>query len=212
MDICGAIFDMDGTLIDSMPVWDGVWERFLVQRGIPPEAGITSKYKALTLMGAAEYYRESYGFTDPPEKIAEEINDIVLRGYEEVVPKTGVRELLGRLRHEGVPMCVATNTARRLVEKVLKRLGLFEYFEFILPCEELGMSKSRPEIFFEAARRLGTPPDRTWVFEDAPHAIKTAHGAGFPVAAIFDSSYAADEGEIRDLAQVYVHSFDELHW
>ena len=210
MDIKAAIFDMDGTLIDSMPVWDGVWTKFLENRGVAPEENITSKYKAMTLLGAAEYYKNSYGFSDSPEAIAEEINDIVAQGYNRVEPKPGVREYLKVLKGAHVPMCVATNTERPLVEGVLRRLGLFQYFEFILTCGEFGKSKAKPDIFFECRDRLGAATGETWVFEDAPHAVLTAHRAGFPVAAVFDSSYAAEETEIRAMSRVYIHSFLEL--
>lgn len=210
MNFKAAIFDMDGTLTDSMPVWDGVWAEFLERRGIAPDINITSKYKALTLSQAAEYYRDNYRITDTPEQICEAVNDLVREGYEKVGLKPGVTEYLKRLRARGVPMCVATNTARWLVEYVMDRLGILEYFDFLLPCAEFGSGKAKPDIFFECARRLGAKPAETCVFEDAPHALKTASEAGFVTGAVWDKSYAADEALMRSMADRYFYSFDEL--
>lgn len=205
-----AIFDMDGTLTDSMPVWDGVWALFLERRGIAPDPDITSKYKALTLTQAADYYRTNYGLPDTPEEICTAVNALVREGYERVGLKPGALEYLQKLSGRGVPMCVATNTARPLVEFLLGRLGVGEYFDFILPCAEFGSGKAKPDIFFECARRLGAAPGDTCVFEDAPHALHTAHAVGFLTAAVYDPSYASDEALLRTMADVYVRSFDDL--
>lgn len=210
MDIKAAIFDMDGTLTDSMPVWDGVWTEFLTRRGIAPDPGITSKYKALTLYEAAEYYRDSYGLGDTPEEICRAVNGLVREGYGRVGLKPGARGYLMRLRARGVPMCVATNTARSLVEYVLDRLGILDFFDFLLPCAEFGSGKAKPDIFFECARRLGSEPRETCVFEDAPHALRTAHDAGFLTCAVRDASYAAEEPLLRAMADACLTSFDEL--
>ena len=210
MEFKAAIFDMDGTLTDSMPVWDGVWAEFLRRRGIAPDPDITSKYKALTLLQAADYYRVNYGIAGTPEEICADVNALVREGYGRVGLKPGVPGYLRRLRDRGVPMCVATNTARELVEYVMGRLRILEYFDFILPCAEFGSGKAKPDIFFECARRLGAAPGETCVFEDAPHALRTAHDAGFLTGAIWDSSYAADEPLLRSLADRYFRSFDEL--
>lgn len=205
-----AVFDMDGTLTDSMPVWDGVWEEFLVRRGLEPDPNITSKYKALTLTEAADYYRVNYGLADTPAEICGSVNALVREGYANVGLKPGVSEYLKRLSKRGVRMCVATNTARELVEYLMGRLGITEYFDFILPCAEFGSGKAKPDIFYECARRLGAGAGETCVFEDAPHALKTAHDAGFLTAAIWDSSYAGDEALLRSMADKYIFSFDEM--
>lgn len=210
MTFKGAIFDLDGTLIDSMPVWDGVWAEFLVRRGLEPDPNITSKYKALTLTQAADYYRENYGLADSVQAICDGVNALVWEGYAKVQPKVGVLDYLDRLRRQGVRMCVATNTARPLVEYVMGRTGLMPCFDFILPCAEFGSGKAKPDIFYECARRMGTPVPETAVFEDAPHALGTAARAGFLTVAVWDKSYAADEALMRGLAAKYVMGFTEL--
>lgn len=210
MDVRGAIFDLDGTLIDSMGVWDRAWETFCDRYAPVREESAYSKYKTLTLVTACEFYKEHFKIPAPVPALCDEVNAIVREGYKTVEPKPGVREFLEKLRSRGVPVCVATNTARPLVEFVLSRLGLSGYFRFILPCAEFGSGKDRPEIFLECANRLGTPPGETWVFEDAPHALRTAHDAGFRTCAIRDPSYAAAEPELRALADRYAESFSAI--
>ncbi len=191
MDFKGAVFDLDGTLIDSMPVWDGAWREFCDRHSDGPDPEAYARYKTLTLTAACAYYRERFRIPAGVPELCREVNAIVRRGYASVAPKKGAREYLQKLRAAGAPCCVATNTARELAEYVLGRTGLADFFAFLLPCAEFGSGKDRPDIFFACARRLGTAPGDTAVFEDAPHALATARRAGFQTVPIFDPSYAA---------------------
>lgn len=210
MDIKAAIFDLDGTLINSMPVWDGAWESFCTKYSPVRDEGLFAEYKARTLGDAISFYKRELHIPASVEELCDEVNGLVRQGYGRVEPKFGVREYLERLRSTGIPACVATNTVRPLVEYVLGRLGLADYFSFILTCTEFGSGKDRPEIFLECARRLGAQPGTTCVFEDAPHALLTAKGAGFLTAAVYDRSYEASAGLLRREADEYIHSFNEL--
>ncbi len=205
-----AIFDLDGTLIDSMPVWDRAWEEFCDRYSDGPDPEAYAMYKTLTLVTACSYYKSRFNIPSTVPELCGEVNGIVRKGYAGVSAKAGVPEYLQKLKDMGVRCCVATNTARPLVEYVLDRLKLSKYFEFILPCAEFGSGKDRPDIFLSCARRLGTAPSETCVFEDAPHALRTAHDAGFLTLAVYDGSYAADEAALRGLADAYVRSFASL--
>lgn len=209
MSIKGAIFDMDGTLLDSMPLWNTRGSDFLRENGLPPEPGIDRKFKVMSLRQAAEYFHDAYHVPGTVEEIMDRINAGVERGYRTVLPKPGVPEFLDRLAARGVGMLVATATDRYLVEGVLGRLGLLERFKGVLTCGEVGYGKSRPDIFLEAAARLGTSKEETVVFEDAPHAIRTAKAAGFRVCGVADASYAGDAEELRALCDWYVENFRE---
>ena len=210
MDFKAAIFDLDGTLIDSMGVWDGAWKTFCDRHSQGPDPTAYGEYKTRTLVTACAYYKERFGIRAGVAELCREVNGIVREGYGTVVPKAGVPAYLQKLKNAGVRCCVATNTARELVEYVLERLELGAFFEFILPCAEFGSGKDRPEIFLECARRLDTAPAETCVFEDAPHALRTAHDAGFRTQAVFDPSYAAQAPFLRATADAYALSFEEL--
>lgn len=205
-----AIFDLDGTLIDSMPVWDGVWERFCVKYSPVRDEELFAEYKARTLESAIDFYKARLSIPAGAGELRDEVNGYVLEGYAGVEPKRGAVEYLGRLQRVGIPACVATNTVRPLVEYVLRRLGLEDKVRFILTCSEFGSGKDRPDIFFECARRLGAEPAETFVFEDAPHALKTAHDAGFGTCGIWDRSYSAAEAELRKTADRYIRDFADL--
>ncbi len=210
IELEGAIFDMDGTLLDSMPLWDSRGSDFMRENGIEPEPDIDLKFKTMSLRQSAEYFMRVCRIPGSVEEICERINRCVEKGYKTVLPKPGVRELLEELRRRGVKMCVATATERYLVEGVLERLGLLEYFQFILTCGEVGAGKTEPLIFNRALELLGTKREKTVVFEDAPHAVKTAKAAGYPVCGVKDASYKGDEEMLRGLCDWFVSDLSEL--
>lgn len=211
MMIKGAVFDMDGTLLDSMPVWEHASERYLLEKGIVAEEGLSEILFSMSMRQGAEYVKEKYGLREDIDTIVAGVNEIVFTAYEkEVQPKEGIRELLEELRGRGIPMAVATSTDRPMVEAALKRTGLEAYFARVFTCTEVGAGKVRPDIYDAAAQFLGTKPGETWVFEDALYAIKTAKAAGFPVAGIYDETSRREQEEIRALADVYLRDWKEL--
>ena len=125
---------------------------------------------------------------------------MALHYRQDVKIKPGVRDYLDALKQKGVPMCVASATAKPLVELCLETLGLKDYFRFILSCVEVGAGKNRPDVFVEAARRLGASPENCAVFEDAIYAVRSAHAAGFHVVAVKDAHNAACWDEMTALA------------
>ncbi len=208
--IDGAIFDLDGTLLDSMSVWDTVGADYLCSLGIQPHENLNRTFKTMSLLQAAAHYRSEYGVTLSVGEIMAGVNRMIASFYYNDAPaKDGVKDMLERLKKAGVRMCVATATDRHLAEKALRRNGMLEYFSAILTCTEVGCGKDTPEIFYRALAHLGTPKQSTLVFEDALYAIKTAKEAGFTVAAVYDASEAEHSGEIRELADIY-HSFEEM--
>jgi HAD superfamily hydrolase (TIGR01509 family) len=121
-----------------------------------------------------------------------------------------VPEFLQYLKDNGVRMCVATATERYMVEIVLKRTGIYEFFEGILTCGEVGAGKNVPLIFDKALELMGTEKENSIIFEDAPHAIKTGKAAGYKVAAVADDSYVEENALIQSMCDVYVTSYPEL--
>lgn len=207
----GAIFDMDGTLLDSMPVWEHASERYLQNKGIAAEEKLSEILFSMSMRQGAEYVKEMYGLDEDVDTIVAGVNDIVFSAYEkEVQPKEGIRALLEELGQRGIPMVVATSTDRPMVEAALKRTGLAPYFARIFTCTEVGAGKVKPDIYYTAAEFLGTEPGETWVFEDALYAIKTAKAAGFPVVGIYDETSRREQEGIRDLADIYLKDWREM--
>ena len=180
---------MDGTLVDSMPYWRSLCGDYLAAKGITgvPE-DLEGRIKAMTIRESAVLLLRLFGLPGTPDTISAEINGLMERNYRETVPlKPGVRAYLDVLRGRGVRMCVASATAAPLMELCLTRLGVREYFSFLLSCEEVGAGKDRPDVYLAATRRLGAAPADTAVFEDAFHAAHTAQAAGFHVVGVRDS-------------------------
>ncbi len=200
-----AIFDMDGTLTDSMGFWENAAGEYLLSCGVPEEAltpELMMRIKTSTVSDTSRLFVEHFGIQATPELIIQEIERFMRMHYSTDVPlKPGVREYLEGLRQAGVKMCVASATGAELVELCLSRLGVKAYFEFLLSCEEVGVGKSRPDVYLEAMRRLGAEkPADTAVYEDALHAAETAHAAGFYLVGVYDHCAEAEWPRIQELA------------
>lgn len=208
MKISGAIFDMDGTLTDSMYVWQDIGRRYLVSCGVDPHESLWDDIKNMSLRQTTDYFISEYGLAKSREDIYHGINSLVEPMYrDEVLPKDGVIALLKMLSAKGVKMCVATATDRYLAEMALERNGLIDFFSEIFTCNIVGAGKDRPVIYEKALEHLGTLKSETLVFEDALYAIHTAKYAGFPVAGVYDRHAAKDSDEIKALADFYITDY-----
>ena len=203
----GAIFDMDGTLLDSMGIWETVGEDYLRARGRTPAPGLRETLRPMSLRQAAAYCRRTYGLPESEEEIAAGVNAMVADFYRETAPlKEGVRAALEAMRAAGVRMCVATATDRPLAECALRRCGVWEFFG-LLTCSEVGAGKDTPAIYEAGLQLLGTRKAETLVFEDALHAVQTAKAAGFPVVGVYDAHAAGQQDALRALCDRYLRSF-----
>ena len=210
--IKGAIFDFDGTLVDSMFIWDTFGEDYLRTLGKEPRENLTETFKTFTLEQAAEYYRAQYGVTLSVGEIVDGVNEMVSEIYRtKVALKNGVLEFLRDLQGKGVKMCVATVTDRPIVEDVLKKLGIRDFFTEIFTSAEVGHNKETPHIYRVALEVLGTSKEETVVFEDALHALMTAKNDGFTVAAVQDI-HEAKQIEMRSEADYYISDYERFVW
>ena len=213
--IRGVIFDVDGVLLNSMPVWENLGEIYLEHLGIEAEKGLGETLFAMSLEEGADYLIENYGLKQTPEEIIAGLNREVQDFYGRKVPlKEGVRGYLEEFRDRKIPMAIATSGDRANAEAALKRLKVLSYFRAVFTCSEIGSSKSHPDIYYAAALQLDTDPSDTWVFEDALHAIRTAKKAGFRTAGVYDRASGRDLAQIRDTADIYLPEFKsfELFW
>lgn len=209
MSMQGAIFDMDGTLLDSMEGWATAGERYLRRRGITPHGGEADSLLYQGMIGAARYFQKEYGITEDVQVIINGINDEVAEFYaDKAVPCDGVIDFLEMLKARGVKMCVATATDRCLAEPTLERLGLLPFFDRIFTCTELCTDKTSSVIYDTAAAFMGTPKAETWIFEDASYAVRTAKAAGYPVCAIYDR-FEKRAAYLKATADHYVISYHE---
>ena len=205
--IKGAIFDFDGTLVDSMFIWDTFGEDYPCTLGKEPKENLTEVFKTFTLEQAAEYYRKNYGVTLSVEEIVDGVNDMVAEIYRtKVTLKSGVLEFLRDLQSKGVKMCVATVTDRPIVEDVLCNLGIRDFFTEIFTCAEVGYNKETPHIYRVALEALGAKKDETVVFEDALHALITAKKDGFKVAAVYDR-HERNQTQMKENGDYYITDF-----
>lgn len=206
----GVIFDVDGTLLDSMEIWDHAAKWYLQREGITAEDNLNDILFSMTMMEGAEYVRKTYGLKKNSKEIIDGVNEIVLEFYrDKAQAKKGVMELLKKFQSQNIKMAVATSAERFLVEAAFERLGFLKYFERIFTCSEVGAGKNDPKIFLEASKFLGTAAEDTWVFEDGLYAVRTAKQAGFHTVGIYDPASCKDQEKLRKEADIYLENLKE---
>ena len=209
--INGVIFDVDGVLLNSMPIWENLGELYLQELGIEAKKDLGKKLFTLSMEEAAEYLISQYNLDKSVEEVVSGFVRAVKEFYEERVPlKEGVREYLSEFRARKIPMVIATSGDRRNTEAALKRLKIYSYFQGIYTCSEIGSGKDQPDIYFAAALQMDTDPEQTWVFEDTLHALRTAKAAGFRTVAVYDKSSDRDLAEIWNAAEIYLPDLNDF--
>jgi len=208
--IRAAIFDVDGTLLDSMQMWINYGSDFLRLKGIEPPADIDEVIQYFSLRETAEYFSENFGLGTADELEAEARRLTREFYFDKVQPKEGVQALLQMLYDEGIPMYVATATYRELIAPALERTGLMKYFKGIVTCTEVGYGKDRPDVFLAALTAMNAPLEGAWIFEDAMHAVKTAKAAGFSVCGVYDQTEDHNKEELEKLCDIYTDRLDRI--
>lgn len=208
MKIKCAIFDFDGTLFDSMFVWDSIGEIYLHSLGKNPKPSMREDVRALSLYQSACYFKQEYDLPFSVEEIITSINQTIEHFYiHEIMPKSGVLDFMEQMKAAEIQMCIATASDRYQVEAALKRCGMSNYFDAVFTCSEVGHGKDEPVIFKKAMEYFDAESSSTIVFEDAFHTIKTAKKASFAVVAVFDNNEMR-QTEIRNLADSYIADFE----
>ena len=201
----GIIFDVDGTLLDTMVIWTDSGARYLKSVGIEAEEGLGDRLFAMTADGGAAYLKENYNLPDEVQDIKKGIVSMVEKAYYEYADfKPGAKELLEELKKREIPMTIASSTDSHLIKAVMDRLGYTDYFQGIFSCSDYNTTKSEPKIFNEAIQVMGTEPENTWIFEDGLYSILTGNRAGFHTVGVYDVVSHKDQEEIMRNADIYV--------
>ncbi len=212
MAIKGAIFDMDGTLLDSMHVWIDIANKYLKSKNITLTPNIEKELGGLMLKDLGEYFIKHFGFELTVDEVIDEVNKLVEDEYfYKVQVKPGIKDLLEELKDRGIPMCVATASDRYLVEAALRRVGILNYFDAIFTCSEVEANKTSPDIYERALEHLGTNKNETYVFEDTYTPVHTAKEANFPVVGVADKWSAHKRDLIRGEADFFIDHPRELN-
>ncbi len=206
-----AIFDMDGTLLDSMEKWKNLGRDYLLSLGIQPPDGVDEKVAAMSMREGAEYFRRELGVPGNWEKIVEDLNRMMETAYRRtLLLKPNVREYLKFLREKGTKMCVLTATPVYLANLAFERLKIQEYFEFVMDCDMIGYKKTQPECYLAAAKRLGGAPEQTVVYEDVDFGLETAKKAGFYTVGIYDETMKLRRAYLETICDIYVEKYSDL--
>ena len=209
--IKGAIFDVDGVLLDSMGIWDDLGARYLRSLGRIPEEGLNKILFSMSMEQGAEYLNEHYGLNKSVKETVDGIGKMLEDYYfYEVLLKPGAKEILEFLKSKSIKMAAATSSPRMHIEKALSRNGLLGYIDKIYTTGEVGVSKHSPDIYNLAADFLKTKSEETLVFEDSLYALKTAKEAGFVTVGVFDEKGESNQAELENQADLYLKKLDDF--
>lgn len=202
-----AIFDFDGTLFDSMFIWESIGEIYLHSLGKIAKASLNEDIRTLNLYQSAVYFKEEYDLPLSVDEIMMGINKMIEHFYiNDVLPKQGVIGFLDKMKSLKIPMCIASASERYQIEAALNRCKMTHYFDEIFTCSEVGQGKEQPVIYRKAMEHFNANRSTTLVFEDALHAIQTAKSDGFVTIAVFDESETR-QTEMSSLSDCYILDF-----
>lgn len=205
-----AIFDMDGTLLDSMPHWRMQNIYFLQDRNLPVPKEIAESPYFFSSHVAAKLYVQLYDLGISPDAIIEEYIDRMDKAYQsEIQPKKGAKDFLETLKQAGVKMCIATLTPEDVAKRALAKHGLLDYFEFVITSSLSGFNKGDPAYFDMVTAKLGSVSKRCMVFEDSLYAAQGAKKANCRVIAVEDATNVPDQEALKQIADVYIQDFTD---
>lgn len=210
-NVKGAIFDMDGTLIDSMWVWIKINIDFLGKRSIDCPINIKSDIEHLSFDETAIYFKDRFNLHESIEEIVNEWNEMAYNEYKHNVKlKPGVKKYLDFLKSLGVKIGLATSNCQLLLEAALTQTGIYDYFDTITRTDEVTRGKQFPDVYLLTAKRLGVAPKECIVFEDILPAVIGAKSAGMKVIGIHDTASIQQMPDISKIADGYIYEYSEL--
>lgn len=207
----GVIFDFDGTLADSLGVWEDIDIKFMAKRGLYVPENYFEAVSAMNLPQAADYTIKALGLSETPEEIMAEWCEMAVEEYSEnVALKPFAKEFVSLLRERGIKTAVATANERELLIPALRNNGAEELFDAVATTSEVKRGKGFPDVYDLAAERLGVPPSRCAVIEDIPAGVTGAKSGGYITVGIYDKRSERYREEMKKTADHYVSDFIEL--
>lgn len=210
-NIEAVIFDLDGTLIDSMNIWAKIDEEYLGNFGLTVPEKLQEEITHLTLTETALYFKENFNIENMIEDIISTWHDMAFYHYSNTIKlKDGVIPYLKSLKDMNIKIALATSNSVPLLEATLKNNGIYDYFDAITTTEEVKKSKDNPDIYLLSAKKLNVSPERCLVFEDIVQAVNGAKLAGMKVYSVYDESSKSQKEELIRLSDKYILTFNEL--
>lgn len=210
-NIKGAIFDMDGTILDSIRVWDKIDVDFLSARGIDVPEDYARIISTMTGEECAKYTIKRFNLTDSVEGLMKEWDERALFEYANNLElKSGAKAYIEKLKDKGVKIALATSSSKTLYEAALKHTGVYDLFDAFISTDETGISKRDMHVYVYAAGKLGLDVKDCVIFEDVPTAVKTAKSTGAKVVCMWDERWEPFREEMVNTADKYIYSFDEM--
>lgn len=208
MNIQGAVFDLDGTLIDSLTFWDYCWkklgETFQNDPSFRPDDETDKEIRTMILADAMLYIKKACSLEIDDRELIRFAEDAVIDFYtNHVSAKPGVIEFLAYLKAHNVRLCVASATAPRFIKIALQNCGLTPYLDTIVSCEDVGKGKEHPDVYFKALEQIGTTPEDTWIFEDSFIALETAASIGMYTVGIYDPNNY-EQQRLKNASRIYL--------
>jgi HAD superfamily hydrolase (TIGR01509 family) len=211
MNITGAIFDFDGTLFDSMPLWKGLKFEFFEGLGVVLTEQDKKDFSGLFLMDAIPLAKERFAFKGSTEELFAMFFELLKQKYlQKALPKNNMIPFLEKLKQKGVKIGIATATGEAALIPLLEKFNILHYFSAIYSTYTVGESKSTPKVYDVVREKLGVDECSTWVFEDALYAAKTAKENGYNVVGIYDASSERNSQELKQLVNIYIHDYNEI--
>ncbi|MEG0919486.1 MAG: HAD family phosphatase [Anaerovoracaceae bacterium] len=211
LEIKGAIFDLDGTLVDSMYAWETVGSDYLKSIGKVPEEGFDEKIMAMSIADSIEYMRTNYGVVGTDEEVVAGLNNMIGHLYKtEIKTKPGIKAILDFMEKKGIAKTVATANDRQMVEDTLEHNNISKYFKSIYTCNEVKKGKEFPDIYEIAMADLGTDKDSTVVFEDGIHAMRTCAKHDFRIIGMVEDNNKIHIEEMKEICEFLVKNEEDL--